>query len=185
MFPPVPAYGVLPLGARRGLSGVSVLMFLLCRTVGVFMVQAFFILLFFQFLGTALQDGFHLSVPGPVIGMFILAGSLIARKQYVTRRHMRVAGSAAPDLVTGQEVIPQDLARVARSLIGALGLLFVPAGAGIAGQFAVLRTNAWPVCVALVGSTLMGLVVTALVMHTMTQGHAPPENLSDNGGQVL
>lgn len=148
----------------------------------VFMVQAFFILLFFQFLGTALQDGFHLSVPGPVIGMFILAACLIGRKQLFRARHIKASGSA---FSAEQEAIPPDLARVSRSLIGALGLLFVPAGAGIAGQFTLLRTNVWPVCVALVGSTLLGLVVTALVMQAMTRGHAPAENLPDNGGQVL
>ncbi|WP_273202077.1 CidA/LrgA family protein [Acetobacter peroxydans] len=146
------------------------------------MVQAFFILLFFQFLGTALQDCFHLSVPGPVIGMFMLAACLIGRKQFFKIRQAKAGRTA---LLAEQDGIPQDLARVARSLIGALGLLFVPAGAGIAGQFTLLRANAWPVCVALVGSTLLGLVVTALVMQAMTRGHAPAENLPDNGGQVL
>lgn len=146
------------------------------------MVQAFFILLFFQFLGTALQDCFHLSVPGAVIGMFMLAACLIGRKQFFRATRTQATGSA---FVEERDAIPQDLARVARSLIGALGLLFVPAGAGIAGQFTLLRTNAWSVCVALVGSTLLGLVVTALVMQAMTRGHAPAENLPDNGGQVL
>ncbi|MCI2008707.1 MAG: CidA/LrgA family protein [Acetobacter peroxydans] len=146
------------------------------------MVQAFFILLFFLFLGTALQDCFHLSVPGAVIGMFMLAACLIGRKQFFKIRQAKGGRTA---LLAEQDGIPQDLARVARSLIGALGLLFVPAGAGIAGQFTLLRANAWPVCVALVGSTLLGLVVTALVMQAMTRGHAPAENLPDNGGQVL
>jgi holin-like protein len=167
---------------RYGLPDGAVLLFLLSLGACVFMVQALFILLFFQFLGTAVQDGFRLSVPGPVIGMFMLAAWLIGRKQFFRAKHRRAAGSA---LLEEQEAIPQDLARVARSLIGALGLLFVPAGAGIASQFGLLRANAWPVCVALVGSTLLGLVVTALVMQAMTRGHAPAESLPDNGGQVL
>ena len=165
-----------------GLSYVVVFPLFCFPGACVFMVQAFFILLFFQFLGTALQDGFHLSVPGPVIGMFMLAACLIGRKQLFRTRHLKATGSA---FSAEQEAIPPDLARVSRSLIGALGLLFVPAGAGIAGQFTLLRANVWPVCVALVGSTLLGLVVTALVMQAMTRGHAPAENLPDNGGQVL
>jgi len=113
-------------------------------------VTAFLTLLVFQLLGSAVQAGLGLSVPGPVIGMFLLTAFLLARKA--------MAGRAHP-------VVGEDLGRLARGLIAALGLLFVPAGVGVMTQIPVLRANFWPIAVALVGSTVMALVVTGAVMH--------------------
>ncbi|QEO17071.1 CidA/LrgA family protein [Acetobacter vaccinii] len=149
------------------------------------MLKAFFVLLAFQFMGAALQDGLGLSVPGPVLGMFLLAAGLLAHGRYSRTRGITPTPTSGP-ASTGVGAQPSsDMTALAKALIAALGLLFVPAGVGVVEQLPVLRANALPVCVALVGSTLLGLVVTALVMHRMTGGQPPAENLPDHAGQVL
>jgi len=122
------------------------------------MVTAFLTLLVFQLLGSAVQARFGLSVPGPVIGMFMLVGFLLARQA--------MERGARP-------VVSDDLGRLARGLIAALGLLFVPAGVGVVTQFGVLRTNFVPIAVAIVGSTVLALVVTGAVMHLGTRSRKP------------
>jgi len=57
------------------------------------------------------------------------------------------------------------LARTANTLIANMGLLFVPAGVGVIVEFGVLRQNWLPILAGLILSTLLGLVVTGLVMH--------------------
>jgi holin-like protein len=46
----------------------------------------------------------------------------------------------------------------------------------------LIISNFIPIIVALVGSTLLGLLVSAFIMHRMA---TPAEVIPDNGGQVL
>lgn len=99
------------------------------------------ILLLFQCLGEATAFVLKLPLPGPVIGMLLLFAALT-----VSRRLMDIIEA------TGSELLRH------------LSLLFVPAGVGImaaAGSIA----GRWPaIILALVGSTLLTLAMTALVM---------------------
>ena len=105
--------------------------------------QSFFVLLLFQLLGESISRFAHIPVPGPVIGMMLLAAWYIGRR--------REPGAA--------------VASTADSLLGVLGLLFVPAGVGIVANLALLRAAWLPITVAMVGSTLLTLLVTAWIMH--------------------
>lgn len=140
------------------------------------MPQAFLTLLLFQLLGTLLQNALHLPVPGPVIGMFLLAAALLWRQKRTSR--------AAPDDEAATS-IPGPLSALAQALIACLGLLFVPAGVGLVSEIRVLSENAFPIVVALCGSTLLGLVVTASVMHLLTRDRVAPDQVPGDGGQVL
>jgi putative effector of murein hydrolase LrgA (UPF0299 family) len=110
------------------------------------MIRAWFTLLACQLLGEGLRMATGAPLPGPVIGMLLLAGALL-----VTRR------GKAPDAES-------DLDRLSGQLIRHMGLLFVPAGVGIIAQADLLRAQWLPITVALAGSTVLGLLVTALVM---------------------
>ena len=137
------------------------------------MPEAFLILILFQLAGSALQMVLHLPVPGPVIGMFLLAATLLwKRSRAQTNRTESTFDSPA-------------LSSLSRSLIACLGLLFVPAGVGLVTQMPVLLANGLPIAVALFGSTLLGLMVTAFVMHRATHDRPSPERIPDTGGQVL
>ena len=127
------------------------------------MIGALALLLGCQLAGEALRRAAHLPVPGPVIGMLLLAAILLARP--------RPSRKAEP---TQQS---SELDRVSGSLISHMGLLFVPAGVGVIAQLPLLRGQWAPVICGLLGSTLIGLLVTALVMQrTLPKETPPPES---------
>ena len=87
----------------------------------------------------------HLPVPGPVIGMALLAAVLLFRVE-------------EPDAA---------LQRTADTLLQWLGLLFVPAGVGVFVYAGLLRRSLLPVAVALPLSTLLTFAVTGWVMQAL------------------
>ncbi|GEB39419.1 murein hydrolase transporter LrgA [Gluconacetobacter liquefaciens] len=122
------------------------------------MPSAMLILIGCQLLGELLRTTFHFPVPGPVIGMFLLALALGVRAKR-----------------TGQDMTPAPLKPAAESLIANMGLLFVPAGVGIIAEAGVIRKEWLPIIVAVAGSTILSLMVTALVMHwTLPRTSANP-----------
>jgi len=111
------------------------------------MLNALAVLLACQFMGEIISNALSLPVPGPVFGMVILLGLLVARRGQVTR----------------------ELKPTAQVLLQNLSLLFVPAGVGVVTQLDVLADNWWPVAVATVVSTLLGLGVTAWIMQRLAR----------------
>lgn len=105
------------------------------------MLNTFAILLLFQCLGEGLAFALRLPVPGPVIGMLLLF----------------VALTRSARLMTVVEATGTELLRH-------LSLLFVPAGVGIMAAGASVSGHWLAIALALVGSTLLTLAVTALVM---------------------
>ena len=123
------------------------------------MLAAFAVLLGAQLLGEVMQRVLHLPLPGPVIGMFLLAVALlIPCKSWVARRDNEISA----------------LERASSSLIADMGFLFIPAGVGIVTELAVLKRDWFPILMGLLVSTALGLVVTALVMHRITRRMARP-----------
>ncbi|HEY2132980.1 MAG TPA: CidA/LrgA family protein [Acetobacteraceae bacterium] len=107
-----------------------------------------------QLIGEMLRQALHLPLPGPVIGMFLLAAGLVIRDRL-----------RAPE----SEATPSPLTRTANTLIGNMGLLFVPAGVGVMAELGVLRQDWLPILAALIISTVLGVVVTGLVMHHVSR----------------
>lgn len=115
------------------------------------MIGAIALLLGCELAGEVLRAMARLPVPGPVIGMLLLTLLLLARPARGGRTTAdRAAGSA--------------LGRVSDALISNMGLLFVPAGVGVVAQTHLIRAQWLPILAGLLGSTVLGLVVTALVM---------------------
>ncbi|MBB2205495.1 CidA/LrgA family protein [Gluconacetobacter takamatsuzukensis] len=120
------------------------------------MPSAMLVLVGCQLVGELLRATFQVPIPGPVIGMFLLA---------------LVLGIRAKRTGTGRT--PAPLKPVAEGLIANMGLLFVPAGVGIIAEAGVIRKEWLPIVVAVAGSTILSLIVTALVMHwTLRPAHA-------------
>ena len=111
------------------------------------MVQAFATLLVCQLIGEGIVHLTSIPVPGPVIGLILLAAGLAWRQGH--------RGEAA----LGET----PLGRAANGLLGHLSLLFVPAAVGIVQQGGVLAANGLSIIVALVVSTILTLAVTAYV----------------------
>ncbi len=119
------------------------------------MLQGFFVLLACQLFGEALALGLSLPIPGPVLGIMLLVLYLFARRR-----------PSGPDAADHES--PLGLA--ADGLLRHLGLLFVPAGVGIVQSFHLVLTYGAAVVVALIGSTLITLVVTVLVFRLVSRG---------------
>jgi holin-like protein len=126
-------------------------------------------LLVFQCLGEALVHLTGLPVPGPVVGMLLLFAGL------------RLRGA-----------IPQTLDTAATGLLQHLSLLFVPAGVGVMLHFGRVA-HEWPaIAAAIVGSTVLAIAVTALVMRALVRrypgaalagGSATPPRDGDGGAR--
>ncbi len=105
-------------------------------------LRSFLVLLLAQLAGEGLHRALHLPLPGPVLGMALLAAVLLLRRR-------------EPDAA---------LVKTSNGLLAWLGLLFVPAGAGIVANLSLLRSAWLPIVVALLLSTVLTASVTALVM---------------------
>ena len=113
------------------------------------MIPALALLLGCQLAGEIVSRALALPVPGPVIGLALLAvGALV---------HARMTG-ADPSAIE-----KTGLGRAAGALLGSLGLLFVPAGVGVVQQLPVVGAYGVALFVALVGSTILTLLVTVYV----------------------
>ena len=112
-------------------------------------IPSFLILLACQLAGDLLRHTLALPIPGPVIGMSILTVVLVFRAERTTSKSSTVIG----------------LERTAETLIRNMGLLFVPAGVGIITEMGALRLQWLPMAAGLIGSTLLSLLATGLVMH--------------------
>ena len=118
------------------------------------MLQALATLLVFQTIGEVLTYALAIPIPGPVLGMALLLAWLLASARAVERLR--------PTCV---------------ELLKHLSLLFVPAGVGVMLHAARIADEWLPIVVALLGSTALAIVVTALVVHwaTLRFGRERPE----------
>lgn len=117
------------------------------------MIEALAVLLLAQLAGEALARGLVLPIPGPVIGLILLAGILT----------WRGVGPALHDAAHG--------------LLRNLALLFVPAGVGIVQHAPLMAREGVTIAVALVVSTVLTLIVTVgvyLLVARVTQRPAAP-----------
>jgi len=116
------------------------------------MLAALAILLTCQLVGEVLSRLLSLSVPGPVIGLALLFVALVVRSD-----------------------MPERVGPTARTILGHLSLLFVPAGVGVVGNLDLLRASWLPILVVLVVSTIAAMLAsvgTFLIVHRLTGGSA-------------
>lgn len=108
------------------------------------MLGAITLLLVYQLAGEVLVQLTGLPVPGPVVGMLLLFVTLALR------------GAA-----------PAPLRETSQQLLSHLSLLFVPAGVGVMLHFGRLGAEWLALAAALVGSTVLTIAATALVMRLL------------------
>lgn len=122
------------------------------------MVPALLCLLGCQLLGEALVQLTRAPVPGPVLGMLLLALWLggVARGR-----------------------IPEALGQTADVLLAHLSLLFVPAGVGVMLHLQRIAAEWLAIVAALVLSTLLAIAATAIAMRAVLRRLPPPADDSD------
>jgi holin-like protein len=104
-------------------------------------ISGFVQILLFQGLGELLAHFLLPLIPGPVVGLVLLLLWLIVRKS-----------------------VPTAIDTVASALMQHLGLLFVPAAVGVVLYLPQLRAHALAVVLSLVGSVVLTIGVSALVL---------------------
>jgi holin-like protein len=97
-------------------------------------------------LGAKVRSGIGVSLPAPVIGFAVLALLVVTLERFHPSTARRFRTGLEPSV---------------RLLLSHMGLLFVPAGAGLLTQGALLSRQWLPISAGLLLSTLLGLVVTA------------------------
>ena len=117
------------------------------------MLQALATLLVFQTVGEVVTYALALPIPGPVLGMALLLAYLLLND--------RAVAGLRPTCV---------------ELLKHLSLLFVPAGVGVMLHVTRIANEWLPIVVALLGSTALAIVVTALVVQWSSRALAqePP-----------
>lgn len=119
------------------------------------MIEAFAFLLLAQLAGEVIVRGLGLPVPGPVVGLVLLAVILVRRGT------------------------PKSLSDTAHGLLRNLSLLFVPAGVGIMRQVDTITGNWLALSLGLVVSTIATLAVTALVFRWAQRRFGGPDGGGD------
>jgi holin-like protein len=108
-------------------------------------LSSFVLLCLFQLLGIGLVTLVNAPLPGPVVGLALLAVALVAGRR-------------------GREFRQKAVEPAARSLLGILPLLFVPAGVGIVEYLPLLNQYLWVVLLALIVSFLLTLFTSAVIV---------------------
>lgn len=109
------------------------------------MLRGLALLLLFQLAGESIVFLTGLKIPGPVIGLVLLAVALPL-----------IARFFADQLVA-------DVERASDTLLGNLGLFFIPAGVGVVALSGLIGTHGAAILAILVISALVTLAVTVWV----------------------
>jgi holin-like protein len=112
------------------------------------MLEAMLVIFGCQLAGEVIARAVALPIPGPVVGMLLLFSGL--------RWYSRATNNQPSSLGV-------SIGLVAAFLLGHLSLLFVPAGTGIIAHMPTLAVHGIGLVVALVVSTFLSLLVTAMV----------------------
>jgi putative effector of murein hydrolase LrgA (UPF0299 family) len=110
------------------------------------MIRGFAVLLLCQLAGEVISRALGLPVPGPVLGLALLVVGLVAWDR--VRPFSDKSLQASP------------VGQVADGLLGALALLFVPAGVGVVQYLGLIGSYGVALGLALVVSTLATLLAT-------------------------
>ena len=116
------------------------------------MLNSIFLIFFFQLIGEFIQKFLELSIPGPVIGLFLLLIMLLLSK----KNYYKIPVNFQINLINSAE-----------NLLNYLPLLFIPVGVGVVMHLSLLEDNLVPVMLVIIIGTLLTLAVTAFVMERL------------------
>ncbi len=111
------------------------------------------LLLVYQLAGEIIVRLLGVPIPGPVLGMVML---------FVT---MMIRGRA-----------PESVEQASTALLSHLSLLFVPAGVGMMAHFGRIAEEWLPITLALLLSTVITMVATALIMQQTSRWFVKPSS---------
>jgi holin-like protein len=126
------------------------------------MIASLSLILLCQLAGEVFVRGLGLPMPGPVIGLMLLLGLLLARDHFPVLARGPLQGDGVES--------------VSRIMLANLSLLFVPAGVGVVQKLDVVAEHGIAFLLVLAVSVMVTLVVTVatflLVSRLMAHGRA-------------
>ena len=111
------------------------------------MLSALLTLIAYQEAGDLIADSLSVPVPGMIIGLLLLLGTI------------RLRGW----MLGADRAVPPKLDQLAKSLHDHLGLLFVPAGVGLIANVTNLAADGIGLAAAVLISTVVTIAVTSLI----------------------
>jgi putative effector of murein hydrolase LrgA (UPF0299 family) len=127
------------------------------------MIASLSLILLCQLAGEVIVRGFALPMPGPVVGLVLLLGLLLARDRF--------AALARGPLQQG------GVETVSKNMLAHLSLLFVPAGVGVVQKLDLIAEHGLAIVAVLAVSVVVTLLVTVatflLASRLMAKGRAP------------
>lgn len=118
------------------------------------MTGAISVLLLCQLIGETAVRLANLPIPGPLVGMALLFFVLVTREKFNNASNQ-----------------PMDaLDQTSNVILANLSLLFVPAAVGVMQHLPVLQNHGLALGVAIVGSTVLTLLVSVGVFRLMSSG---------------
>jgi putative effector of murein hydrolase LrgA (UPF0299 family) len=111
-----------------------------------FMIASLSLILLCQLAGEVIVRGIVLPMPGPVVGLVLLLGLLLARDRF--------------SLLARGPLQRDGVENAARGLLAHLSLLFVPAGVGVVQKLDLIAEHGIAVAVVLAVSVIVTLLVT-------------------------
>jgi holin-like protein len=124
------------------------------------MIASLSLILLCQLAGEVFVRGLRLPMPGPVIGLMLLLGLLLARDHFPVLARGPLQGDGVES--------------VSRVMLANLSLLFVPAGVGVVQKLDLVAEHGIAFLVVLAVSVMLTLVVTVatflLVSRLMARG---------------
>jgi putative effector of murein hydrolase LrgA (UPF0299 family) len=110
------------------------------------MIASLSLILLCQLAGEVIVRGIVLPMPGPVVGLVLLLGLLLARDRF--------------SLLARGPLQRDGVENAARGLLAHLSLLFVPAGVGVVQKLDLIAEHGIAVAVVLAVSVIVTLLVT-------------------------
>jgi putative effector of murein hydrolase LrgA (UPF0299 family) len=127
------------------------------------MIASLSLILLCQLVGEVTVRGLGLPMPGPVVGLMLLLGLLLARDRFATLARGPLRDDGVED--------------ASRGLLAHLSLLFVPAGVGVVQKLDLIAAHGIAVAVVLAVSVVVTLLVTVatflVASRLMTRERAP------------
>ncbi|WP_203299735.1 CidA/LrgA family protein [Marinobacter sediminum] len=118
------------------------------------------LLLVYQLLGEITVRLAGVPIPGPVLGMVMLFITLWIRGR-----------------------TPESVEQASSALLAHLSLLFVPAGVGMMAHFDRIADEWLPIVLALLLSTVITMIATALIMQLTTRWLVKPDSSAQGGSE--
>lgn len=143
------------------------------------LVLGFAILLLFIWFGDVINTLTNnvLLIPSTVLGIILLFSFLLLNYKLLNKKSQQQ--------ISIEDSIPNCLKIYEQGLISNLPLLFIPSGVGIITMLSTIAEQWLFLCIIIIGSTLVGIIVAALVTQKIIQWQEKTLEISNDNDKLI